>query len=162
TAYVLTTAIKEIGEYDLIQVGRQAADWNSGQVGPLIAEFLQIPCISVAQRVRVEDGKVVVEKVKRSGYEILRASMPALITVGSEIGDLRYASVKRLKDARYKTVTVWNGTDLEIDPCKLEVRKIYRLFSPPSRERQCFFIGGQFSQEKGENLALRLRQDKVI
>lgn len=162
TAYVLSTAIKKIGGYDLIQVGRQAADWNFGQVGPLIAEFLQIPCVSVAQRVRVEDGRVVGEKLKRRGYEIVRASMPALITLSSETGDLRYASVNRLRNARQKPVTVWNSTDLKIDPSRLEVKKIYRLLPSPSRERQCVFIEGQFPHEKGENLVLKLRQDKVI
>ena len=162
TAYVISSAIKKVGEYHLILVGRQAADWNFGQVGPLISEFLQIPCVSVAQRVRVEDGKVVGEKLKRRGYEIVRASMPALITVSSEIGDLRYASVNRLKDARQRPVTVWNSADLEIDLCRLEVRKIYRLLPSPSKERQCVFIEGQFPHEKGENLALKLREDKVV
>jgi electron transfer flavoprotein beta subunit len=162
TSYVLSSAIKKIGAYDLILVGRQAADWNFGQTGPLISEFLQVPCVSTVQRVRVDDGKVVAEKLKRRGYEIVRASMPALITLSSEIGDLRYASVNRLRDARQKPVTVWSSIDLKIDFHMLNVKKIYRLLPPASRERECIFIEGQSPHEKGERLALKLRQDKVL
>lgn len=162
TAYVLATAIKKIGGYDLILVGRQAADWDFGQVGSIVAELLQIPSISVAQKVRVEDKRVVVEKLRRNGYEIVQASMPALVTVSSEIGDLRLPSLQAIKDGRTKPLTVWRITDLELDPHKLEVKRIYTLSPPPCRKRDCVFIEGESLQEKGEKLALRLRQDKVI
>jgi electron transfer flavoprotein beta subunit len=161
TAYVLSKAIEKIGEYDLILAGRQAGDWDSGQTGLIIAEILQIPGINLARRVRVEDGKVVVEKLKRNGYEVVRALMPALITVSSEIGDLRKASLKDLITARKKPLTVWDATDLEVYPQILAQRKVYRLFAP-SRERKCTLIEGQSSEEKGENLAIRLKEDKVI
>lgn len=161
TAYVLSAAIKKIGEYDLVLAGRQAGDWDFGQTGLIIAEFLQIPGINLAKKLGVEDGKVIAEKLKRNGYEIVRASMPALITISSQIGDLRMASLKAIKDAREKPLTVWGITELEADPQRLEIRKIYRLFAP-SRERRCTFIEGQALQEKGEKLALKLQEDKVI
>lgn len=162
TAYVLATAIKKIGEYHLILVGRQAADWDFGQVGLMIAEILQIRSINLAQKVKVEDGRAVAEKLKRNGYEKLRALMPALITVSNEIGDLRLPSVQDIQNARKKPLTTWNIEDLKIDSQSLNERKIYRLFAPPSKLRRCIFVGGQSSQEKGENLALKLKQDKVI
>lgn len=162
TAYVLATAMKKIGGYDLILAGRQAADWGFGQVGPFIAEILQIPSISVAQKIRVEDKRVVVEKLVRNGYEIVQAPMPALVTASSEIGDLRLPSLQAIKDARSKPLTVWRMADLELDPHRLASRKIHRLSPPPSRKRDCIFIEGQSLQERGEELALRLRHDKVI
>jgi electron transfer flavoprotein beta subunit len=162
TAYVLSAAIKKIGGYDIILAGRQAADWDFGQVGCLIAEILNIPSIYVAKSVKAGDGNVVVEKLKRFGYEVVKAPMPVLITASSEIGDLRLPSLNAIKDARGKPVTVWRSTDLEIDPHKLETRKIYRLSPPPSRKRDCVFIDGQSPQEKGEALAVKLREDKVI
>jgi len=161
-AYVLSSAINKIDDYDLIFVGRQAADWYFGQVGLTIAEILHIPSISLAKCVSVDDGKVVVEKVRPNGYEKVKAPMPTLITMGSEIGDLRLPSVKDINDARKKPLTVWNMMDLRIEPHMLETRKISKLFFPPSRLRKCVFIDGQSPQEKGENLALKLREDKVI
>ena len=55
-AYVLSRAIQKIGEYDLILTGRQAGDWDSGQVGLILAELLGIPAISLARSIKVDDG----------------------------------------------------------------------------------------------------------
>ncbi len=162
TAYVISAAIKKVDDYDLILVGRQSGDWGFGQVGPILAEILHIPSIGVAQRVKVEDRKVVVEKLKRSGYEIVSAMMPALIAASSEIGDLRLPSLLAIKGARQKPMTIWGIKDLEVDLCNLETKRIYELTPPASRERKTAFIEGGSLEEKGTNLALRLRQDKVI
>lgn len=162
TACVLSTAIKKIGEYNLILTGRQSADWGFGQVGLMIAEILQIPSISMAQDVSIENNKVVVKKLKRSGYEIVRAIMPALITASSEIGDLRLPSIQAIKEAKNKPVTVWDSSDLDIDFDRLNKVRIEKLVAPPSRARDCIFIEGESSEEKAEGLVIRLRQDKVI
>ena len=86
TAAALAAAIKKIGEYDIIFCGRQAADWDRGQVGSGIAELLGIPCVTVAQKVEVSDGKVKVERVVADGYEVVEVSTPCLITVSNELG----------------------------------------------------------------------------
>ncbi|MGD0231820.1 MAG: electron transfer flavoprotein subunit beta/FixA family protein, partial [Syntrophorhabdales bacterium] len=78
TAHVLCAAIKKLGEFDLILTGRQAADWDFGQTGLLISEMLHIPGINLAQKVVLRDGTVVIERLKRQGYEVLVASTPAL------------------------------------------------------------------------------------
>lgn len=139
TAYVLSEAIKKIGRYDLILVGRQAADWDFGQVGSILAEILQIPSISLAQRVKVEDDKVVVKKLKRNGYELVKASMPALISISSEAGDLRLPSLNDIRNAYKRPLNVWNVEDLGIDPHRLEKRKIYKL-SPPYPEIEIVYL----------------------
>jgi electron transfer flavoprotein beta subunit len=163
TAYVLSAAIRKFEPYDLILVGRQAADWDFGQVGSIIAEILQVPCISLATKVEIEDHKkVVVKKLRRNGYEVIKAPMPALITVSSEIGDLRIPLLKDIKEAYKKPSTSWNISSLNIDSQRLEARKIYTLLPPPSKKRECFIVGGDSPQEKGEKLALQLRHDKVI
>ena len=162
TAYVLSNAIKKIGEYDLILTGRQAADWGFGQVGSIIAEILRIPSISMAKSVNIEDNKVIVEKLKKRGYEVVRSAMPVLITASSEIGDLRLPSIQAIKEAKKKPVTVWNSSDLDIDFNRLNKTRILKLVAPPSRARDCFFMEGESPEERAEALAVRLRQDKVI
>jgi electron transfer flavoprotein beta subunit len=160
-AYVLSEAIRKIEGFGLILVGRQGADWGFAQVGPILAELLQIPSVSVAQRVNIDGERIIVERLKRSGYEILKVPMPALIAMDSEV-ELRLPSLKDIKEANNKPIATWNTSDLPIDVSRLEKRKVHQLFQPPSRKRQCFLIDGQTLQEKGENLALQLRLDKVI
>ncbi len=162
TAYVLSAAIRKFEPYDLILVGRQAADWDFGQVGPIMAEILQVPSISLATKLEIEDRKAIVKKLRRNGYEIVKAPMPTLISVSSEIGDLRLPSLKEIKEAYKKPWTIWDISSLEIDSQRLETRKICTLLPPPSRKRECFIVDGDSPQEKGEKLALQLRQDKVI
>ncbi len=162
TAQVLASTIRKTGEYDLVLTGRQTADWGFGLTGATIAEILQIPLISVAQKIDIEGDKAVVEKLIRNGCEVVKTSMPALVTVSSEVGDLRLFSLKALKEARNKPVTTYTLNDLGIDPAILAYREIERLDPPPSRERDCVFIEGESSAEKGEMLAVRLRQDNVI
>jgi electron transfer flavoprotein beta subunit len=162
TAEVLSAGIKKIGSYDLILTGRQSADWDFGQVGLLIAEILGIPAINLAQAVELREDGIVVEKLRRVGYEVVMAPVPALVTVSSEVGDLRLPTLKSIQDARKKPVTVWNTADLRIAAGMLRSRSIRSLSSPPSRARTCLRIEGNTPQERGANLALRLRQDKVI
>lgn len=161
TAYVLSMAIRKIGPYDLILTGRQAGDWDFGVTGLLIAEMLQIPSVNLAQKVEIRDDRVLVEKLTRDGYELVKAPMPALITISSELGELRYISIKALQSVRTKPVKMFQAEDLNLDIQKLTSRKIFKL-SALQGQRECKFIEGDSPQQKGENLALRLREDKVI
>ena len=162
TARVLCAAIEKIGDYDLILAGRQAADWDFGQIGLLMAEMLHIPGINLAQKVVLRDNTITVEKLKRQGYEIVVASTPALVTVSSEAGDLRLPTLKSIQDSRKKPVTMWRAEDLDIEPSSLRMRNIVSLRPPVNTKRDCVFMDGESAYEKGENLALRLRQDRVI
>jgi len=162
TAEVLSAGIKKIGSYDLVLTGRQSADWDFGQVGLLIAEILRIPAINLAQAVELREDNVVVEKLRRVGHEVVMAPLPALVTVSSEVGDLRLPTLKAIQDVRKKPVTVWSAADLGIEASALNTRNIKSLTGPPSRARTCLRIEGSTPQEKGANLALQLRQEKVI
>jgi electron transfer flavoprotein beta subunit len=127
----------------------------------IIAEILQIPSINLAQNVKVENGNVVVEKVKPDGYELVKARMPALVTASNEIGELRYASLKAIREAQKKPVEVWGANDLEIDLQKLRKVDISKLYSS-AMGRKCHFIEGDSPEEKGKNLAICLKEDKVL
>ena len=77
TAYALAMAIKKIGEYDIILCGRQASDWDAGQVGSGIAEILGLPCVTLAKKIDITDGKARVERVTPDGYDVIEVSLPA-------------------------------------------------------------------------------------
>jgi electron transfer flavoprotein beta subunit len=161
TAYVLSKAIRKIGAYDLVLTGRQAGDWDFGVTGLLIAEMLQIPSVNLAQKMEIRDDEIWVEKLMRDGYELVKASMPTLITVSSEVGELRYISIRALQSVSAKPITVYRADDLDLDIQRLRARQILNL-SAFQGQRECRFIEGDSHQQKGENLALKLREDRVI
>ena len=161
TGYVLATAIKRIGEYDLILCGRQAADTDAGQVGFAIAEILGIPSIKLASKVETIDGKLKIERLVDDGYEVVESPMPALITVGYEVGVIREASFEATMAADEKEITIWDSQELGIDPSQLKPDNLRKLFIPPS-EVSCQIIEGASPEEIGENLALKLRDEQII
>ena len=164
-AYTLSLAAKKIGEYDVIFCGRQAADWDAGQVGMGLAEMLGIPCVTVARKVEAVDGKLRVERVVSDGYEVVEVNTPAVITVSNELGEPRYATLKGIMAAGRKKPTVWNAVDLGADPAKSGAAgrksKLVKLFIPV-REGTCLIVEGESVAEAAMNLALKLRADKVI
>jgi len=161
TAYILATAIKKIGKYDLILCGRQAADTDAGQVGSGIAEILGIPSITTAQKVEVSDGKLRLERVVSDGYEVIETSLPALVTASNEIGDLRSPNMKAVMEAQKKQFTVWSAQDLGVDPSQIKRTNLLKLFIPV-HEARVEIIEGESPEEAAEKLALKLREDKIL
>ena len=158
TACVLAEAIKKLGDFDLILCGRQEGDWDAGQVGSGIAELLGIPSVTIVGNIEVKDGTALVERVVVDGREIVEVPFPALVTVSSEIGEPRYPSVRRVREASKKEIPTWNAQD--VAPVKPR-NKMLSLFIP-IRELECEFIVGKTSEEIGSNLALKLREAKAI
>ena len=154
TAAALAGAIRKIGEYDLVLTGRQAGDWDSGQVGLILGEMLELSCISLAREVSIEEGSVLVKKSIPEGYERVKAQMPALITVSNEVGELRYISrTKMLKMMRgSRSIPSWSTGDLGITGDALQQMGITALSSPPDMGRDCQIIEGS-PDEQAEKLA---------
>ena len=115
TAHALAAAIRKLGDVDAVFCGRQAADWDMGQVGLGIAELLGWPCAIVAKDVQVADGAVTVQRVLTDGFETVRTPLPAVVTVSNELGDPRYPKLQQIMQAAKKTVTSWSAADLGLD-----------------------------------------------
>ncbi|MBM4453181.1 MAG: electron transfer flavoprotein subunit beta/FixA family protein [Chloroflexi bacterium] len=165
TAYALTMAIKKIGQFDLIFCGRQAADWDAGQVGSGIAELLGIPSVTVAKKVEVVDGKAKVERVIADGYQVIEVTMPALITVSNELGEARYATLKGIMAAAKKQPVIWKPADIGVEPGQIGAagrkNKLLKLFQPV-KEGKCEIIEADSPAEAGTKLAQRLRESKLF
>ena len=112
TSYALATAIKKIGDYDLIIGGRQAIDGDTAQVGPQISEHLDIPVISYAQDIKVEDNFVIVQRQYDDRYHVLKAQMPCLVTALGEMNEPRYMTPGGIFDACDAEITVWGRANL--------------------------------------------------
>jgi len=165
TAYALAMAIKKIGDYDLVFCGRQAADWDAGQVGSGIAEILGLPSVTVARKVDINDGKARVERVTADGYEVVEVSLPALITVSNELGEARYPTIKGIMAAKKVEPIVWKPADIGVEAAQAGAAgrqaKLVKLFQPV-HEGKCEVIEGESLEEAGVNLALKLREAKLL
>ena len=165
TADALAAAIKKIGQYDLIFCGRQAADWDSGQVGSGIAAILGLPLVTIAKKIEADNGKIRVEKVTADGYEVVETTMPALVTVSNELGEPRYATIKGIIAAKNEEPMVWKPGDIGIDAAKLgaagrrlKLRKIFQ----PAHESHCEMIAGADDEDAGTKLAQKLAAAKLL
>lgn len=165
TAYALAMAIKKVGDYDLIFCGRQAADWDAGQVGSGIAEILGLPSVTVAKKVEATDGKAKVERVTADGYEVVEVSLPALITVSNELGEPRYPTMKGIMAAKKKEPTIWKPADIGVEAAQIGTAgrrtRIVKLFQPV-HEGKCEIIGGETPEEAAVSLAVKLREAKIL
>jgi electron transfer flavoprotein beta subunit len=165
TAFALAQAIKQIGEYDLILCGRQAGDFDAGQVGTGVAELLDLPSVTPIQKIDIADGKATVQRVIPDGYEVVEVGLPAVLTVSNELGEPRYATLKGIMAAGKKKVTVWSAQDIGADASQIGASgarsNMLKLFIPV-REAKCEIIEGENEEEAGTNLALKLREVKLI
>ena len=165
TARALAAAIKKIGDYDLIFCGRQASDWDAGQVGSGIAEILGLPSVTVVKKVDVTDGKAKVERVTADGYEVVEVPFPALITISNELGEPRYPTIKGIMAAKKVEPIIWKPADIGVEPSQVGAAgrhaKLLKIFQPVS-EGKCEFVEGESAEEAGVNLAMKLREAKLL
>jgi electron transfer flavoprotein beta subunit len=161
TAFVLAAAIKKLGVFDLVLTGRMAADTNAGQVGQGMAELLGIPGVTDARKIEVKDGCVKIERVKADGYDVTEATLPCLVCVSHELGELRQATVKGLMAAQKQPFTTWKVADLGATLPAGRRSKAQRLFIP-ERKVNCEIIPGETPEETGANLALKFRQFRQL
>jgi len=123
TSYVLSEAIKKIGDYDLILAGERATDGETGQVGPEIASFLDLPMAAYTSRiVELNIESVVIERLIEEEYETLRLSMPALLTVIKEISYPRLPTLRGEQRAKKIAIPVWSKDSMELDEADIGLK----------------------------------------
>ena len=139
TAHTLAEAIKKLGQYDLIICGRQTLDGDTGQVGPELAEMLQIPFVAyVSQIEETGDGSMRVRRMVEEGYEVIESPLPAVITVVKEINTPRLPSLRGITRSKSATIPTWNTQELGVDPNTVGLSgsftRVIKIFFP---QRTC-------------------------
>jgi electron transfer flavoprotein beta subunit len=162
TAQLLAAAIRKLGGFDLIICGRQASDWDNAQVPLGVAELLGLSCIALGKKVEVKGDKVVVERLVPDGYEVVEAALPALVTVSNELGQPRYPTLRGIMAATRKRPTIWSAADLELEPGQLEPRITLHDLFVPQRSQECEIIEGDNEADAARQLAMKLREAKLI
>lgn len=95
TSYTLAQAIKKVGGYDIILCGRQAIDGDTAQVGPQVAQKLNLNQVTYVTSVdEIKDGKVIVTRHIDGGTERVEAPMPILLTVNGNAAPCRPRNAK--------------------------------------------------------------------
>jgi electron transfer flavoprotein beta subunit len=147
TSYVLSKAITKIGEHDLIITGKQTLDGDTGQVGPGIAQRLEIPFIGyVSQIEEITDGCMRVQRMVDEGYEIIETPLPCVISVTKEINVPRLPSIRGTMKAKSAQIPVWSAQELDIAADRVGVAgsptRVVHIFSP-KREHQSQMLEGK-------------------
>ncbi|MFH1090450.1 MAG: electron transfer flavoprotein subunit beta/FixA family protein [Pseudomonadota bacterium] len=166
TGYLLAKAVEKIGGCDLVLCGRQAGDWDQGQVGVIVAEALGFPCVTIVKGIQVTDGNTLrVRRLTEEGYDLLELSTPAVLTVTNEINQPRLTSVAHVLRASKIAIPVWSIQDLGADPDLVKrlgsLARLEGLFMP-EYGTQCQMISAETLEEEAMALAAALRERKLV
>ena len=143
TSQILAAAIKNLGvdKDDIIFCGRQAIDGDTAQVGPQIAEKLEIPQVSYVADIKKDGDTITVKRMLEDGYMTVQVQTPCLLTCIKELNTPRYMSVGGIFECYNKPLEVYNFETLKDDPLieldtiglKGSPTNVYKSFSPPQK-----------------------------
>ena len=165
TSTTIAEGIKKIGNYDLIFCGRQAIDGDTAQVGPQIAQRLELPIATYVQGIReIRDDSIVIDRQLEDGYEVLDVQRPCVLTAVKEFNVPRYMTVLGIENAYRKDITVWDENDLNLsaEDCGINASptKVMKSFTPPPKS------GGEMIEgsvsEMANTLVQKLKEKHVL
>lgn len=137
TSLTLAKAIQRFKDYSLILCGSQAIDGDTAQVGPELAEHLDLPQVTYVKRIAaINDDSITVQRALEDGYAEVTTSIPAVLTVVRGINHPRYPRADGIVAAfETKEVEVWALKDLGLGEDKVGLKgsltQVKRTFSPP-------------------------------
>ena len=138
TTYTLSQAIKKLDGFDLILCGKQAIDGDTAQVGPGLAERLDIPYIANTRKVsECSDSTIRLERMMDDGYDEVEMTTPGLLTVVKEINEPRVPSLKGKMKAKKAEVKVMTAADIDAEVDLLGLKgsttQVVKVFSPQAK-----------------------------
>ena len=164
TAYTLAKAIEYIGA-DVILCGKQAIDGDTAQVGPEIAEFLDIPHIAYIRKIDdVADSRMVVQRLMDDGYDVVESSLPVLLTVVRELNVPRMPSLKGKMAAKKAEIKKLSAADIGAAEESLGLKgsptQVRNIFAPEVKKDRKIFEGT--AEEKVDALLKELVGQKCL
>lgn len=141
TSLALASACKNIG-YDIIFAGRQAIDGDTAQVGPEIADRLDIPQVTYVEKVEVEKDGLKVRRALEDGYETIKLGLPCLLTCIKELNHPRYMNMSGIFTCFDKEIKNMTAAHLNVDTKQLG------LSGSPTKVKKSFTKGPKGQGEK--------------
>jgi electron transfer flavoprotein beta subunit len=160
-ARILAAAIKKINSVDMVIFGRQTLDSGTGLTTAQTARSLGWPMLALAGSIKIEGGKVTVERVIEEGKQTVSANQPVVLSVVQSIGEPRYPSFMGIRKASKAEIPVWTLADLGISaPAAVVCRT--ELMNPPSRDIPCEIVSGSSPEEIADKLAEKILAEKIL
>jgi len=141
TAYTLSTAIRKVSpEADLVLCGERATDGETGQVGPEVGAYLEMPILTYVSRIEeIGDGRIKAHRAVEGGHEVVESSLPALVSVVKEINEPRMPNLKGKMQAKRTEVPVLSAEDIDADDSRLGLKgsptRVVKIFRPQLARR---------------------------
>jgi len=164
TAFTLSKAMAKLNA-DIILCGKQAIDGDTAQVGPEMAEFLDIPHIAYVRKIEaVKEGSIKVQRLMDEGYDIVESSLPVLLTVVKELNQPRLPSLKGKMAAKKAEIKKFGAKDLGVDEndtgLKGSPTQVKNIFAPEARGERKMLSGS--AEEQVNQLAEELKNLKCL
>ncbi len=161
--HILAQTIKTLGGAQIVLTGYQASDIEEGLVGPVMAEELGSPCLTLVSGLEIEEDHVKATCEAEDGYTVISVPMPAVFTIiSSEINVPRLPKVKDIRLARSKSIKLFESDDIELDQerCQsgVKLQRAYVL----NRDVSCEVLPGKDGEELAGELADKLLALKIF
>lgn len=164
TSYALWQTVKHLEPFDLIFCGLQTTDGDTAQVGPSLAERLDIPQVTYCEDFKVEDGKFLARRVIEGGYQWVRSSLPCLVTVANSYHHLEYKTIKGAKkvqellrnnEEKLKYIKTVNLDDVKADPALCGLKGSPTIVAKTDKVAE---IGGSCKLNQGEAVEVMVKK----
>ncbi|MFH1540860.1 MAG: electron transfer flavoprotein subunit beta/FixA family protein [Elusimicrobiota bacterium] len=165
TSYTLAQSIKKVESYNIILCGKQAIDGDTAQVGPGVAEMLDIPHVAYVKKIeKIDNQKITVKRMMEDGYDLIESPIPCLLTVVKEINSPRLPSLRGMMFSKKAEVKHFTAKTIEAEKTKLGIAgsptSVMKVFAPPHR------IGGERivgePSEQASKLVAKLKETKIL
>jgi electron transfer flavoprotein beta subunit len=162
TARALAAAVKGLAPFDLVLTGQQGVGGDNSQIPGLLSELLDLPQVTVAVKIELQEGQAIVEREIEGAHEIWETSLPAVISAQKGLNEPRYASLKGIMAAKKKPIDVKDAAALGLTAEALAPQvQLTSLSLPPDRAPVKMIEGDAAAQAK-ELLRLLHEEAKVI
>lgn len=161
TAQALARAIKKEGTAAFVFTGKLAIDDNSAAVSQMVAEFLDIPHVTVVSKIAYEAGQITAEReVEGGAREIFMVKTPCLLAANKGLNTPRYASLPGIMKAKKKPVKELSLADLDLSPASSKVK--YKNFELPAEKPAVKMLSGDAGTQAKELVKLLMNEAKVL
>ncbi len=171
TSYILSQAVKKIEKdiefkFDMIFCGKQAIDGDTAQVGPEMAEILDLPQVTYGLTCEVKENELYVTRETEDGKEVVAVRFPCLVTFTKPDFEPRFASAKRRFAAKKMPVNFIGADDIaDIDRSRIGLKgsptQVRRTFVPEQKKGGTVFRDGEW-EDNTRSLAQMLIDNAVV
>ena len=169
TSYALATAIRKIGDVDIVIGGRQAIDGDTAQVGPQVAQKLGLNQVTYAEEIlSIKDGKATIRRHIDGGVETVEAPLPVVITVNGSAAPCRPCNAKLVMKYKHATCPMERPAELDARMSQLYADRDYLTLNQWSvadvdgDAQQCGLAGSPTKVKAVQSIAFQAKESKTL